>query len=274
MAKIDKTHSLSVSRQCELLNVPRSSFYYSPREDSSYNEELMKQIDKQYLITPFYGVPRMTHHLHGLGYKVNHKRVRRLYREMDLYGMGPRPNTSKPHKGEGHVIYPYLLRGLSIERPNQVWAMDITYIPLAGSHMYLVAIIDVYSRYIVGWSLSNTMTARWCRECLEEAIKRHGAPEIINTDQGSQFSSPEFSGRVSLYPGLQFSMDGKGRAIDNIFIERFWRNLKYEKIYLEPSDNGLELYRKIKDYMNFYNMERPHQGLAYKRPVEMFRAAA
>ena len=177
MAKIDKTHSLSVSRQCKLLNVPRSSFYYSPREDSSYNEELMKQIDKQYLITPFYGVPRMTHHLHGLGYKVNHKRVRRLYREMDLYGMGPRPNTSKPHKGEGHVIYPYLLRGLSIERPNQVWAMDITYIPLAGSHMYLVAIIDVYSRYIVGWSLSNTMTARWCRECLEEAIKRQARQE-------------------------------------------------------------------------------------------------
>ncbi len=274
MSKVDKTHRLSVSRQCELLNVARSSFYYSPREDGSYNEELMKQIDKQYTLTPFYGVPRMTEHLRGLGYNVNHKRVRRLYRKMDLCAMGPRPNTSRPHQGEGHAIHPYLLRGLSIDRPNQVWAMDITYIPLAGSHMYLVAIIDIYSRYIVGWSLSNTMTTRWCRECLEEAIMRHGAPEILNTDQGSQFSSLEFFGYFSSFPNLKFSMDGKGRAIDNIFIERFWRSLKYEKIYLEPSDNGLELYHKIRDYMNFYNTERPHQGLGYKRPVEMYRMAA
>ena len=274
MSKVDKTHRLSVSRQCELLNVARSSFYYSPRDDGSYNEELMKQIDEQYTLTPFYGVPRMTEHLRGLGYNVNPKRVRRLYRKMDLYAMGPRPNTSRPHKGEGHAIHPYLLRGLPIDRPNQVWAMDITYIPLAGSHMYLVAIIDVYSRYIVGWSLSNTMTTRWCRECLEEAIMRHGAPEILNTDQGSQFSSFEFFGYFSSYSDLKFSMDGKGRAIDNIFIERFWRSLKYEKIYLEPSDNSLELYHKIKDYMNFYNMERPHQGLEYKRPVEMYRMAA
>jgi len=274
MSKVDKTHRLSVSRQCELLNVARSSFYYSPRDDGSYNEELMKQIDEQYTLTPFYGVPRMTEHLRGLGYNVNPKRVRRLYRKMDLYAMGPRPNTSRPHKGEGHAIHPYLLRGLPIDRPNQVWAMDITYIPLAGSHMCLVAIIDVYSRYIVGWSLSNTMTTRWCRECLEEAIMRHGAPEILNTDQGSQFSSFEFFGYFSSYSDLKFSMDGKGRAIDNIFIERFWRSLKYEKIYLEPSDNGLELYHKIKDYMNFYNMERPHQGLEYKRPVEMYRMAA
>lgn len=274
MSKIDKTHSLSVSRQCDLLDVPRSSFYYSPREDGSYNEELMKQIDKQYMITPFYGVPRMTHHLRGIGYEVNPKRVRRLYRKMDLYATGPRPNTSKPHRGASHVIYPYLLRGLKVTRPNQVWAMDITYIPLAGSHLYLVGIIDVYSRYIVGWSLSNTMTARWCRECLEEAIKHHGAPEIINTDQGSQFSSPEFSAYFSSYEGLKFSMDGKGRAIDNIFIERFWRNIKYEKLYLEPSDNGLELYHKIKDYMKYYNQERPHQGLEYKRPMEVYRAAA
>ena len=274
MSKIDKTHSLSVSRQCDLLDVPRSSFYYSPREDGSYNEELMKQIDKQYMITPFYGVPRMTHHLRGIGYEVNPKRVRRLYRKMDLYATGPRPNTSKPHRGASHVIYPYLLRGLKVTRPNQVWAMDITYIPLAGSHLYLVGIIDVYSRYIVGWSLSNTMTAHWCRECLEEAIKHHGAPEIINTDQGSQFSSPEFSAYFSSYEGLKFSMDGKGRAIDNIFIERFWRNIKYEKLYLEPSDNGLELYHKIKDYMKYYNQERPHQGLEYKRPMDVYREAA
>ncbi|GAB1360177.1 putative transposase [Porphyromonadaceae bacterium KH3R12] len=274
MAKIDKTHQISVSRQCYLLDVPRSSFYYSPLEEGSNNEELMKQIDEQYTFTPFYGVPRMTEHLRGLGYKVNPKRIRRLYRKMDLFAIGPRPNTSKPHKGEGHGIHPYLLRGMTVDRPNQVWAMDITYIPLAGSHMYLVAIIDVYSRYIVGWSLSNTMTTRWCRECLEEAVTRYGAPEILNTDQGSQFSSFDFWGNFSLHPDLKFSMDGKGRAIDNIFIERFWRSLKYEKIYLEPSDNGLELYHKIKDYMNFYNMERAHQGLGYKKPVEMFRTAA
>ncbi len=199
------------------------------------------------------------------------KRVRRLYRKMDLFAICPRPNTSKPHKGEGHAIHPYLLRGIVIDRPNQVWAMDISYIPLAGGHMYLVAIIDVYSRYIVGWSLSNTMTTRWCRECLEEAIARHGAPEIVNTDQGSQFSSPDFSGSFALHPDLKF---GKGRAIDNIFIERFWRSLKYEKIYLEPSDNGLELYHKIKDYIKFYNKERPHQGLEYKKPAEMFHPAA
>ena len=184
MGKIDKTHSLSVSRRCQLMNVAQSSFYYSPLEDGSYNEELMKQIDKQYMITPFYGVPRMTNYLRGLVYEVNPKRIRRLYRKMDLYAVGPRPNTSKFHKGEGHAIYPYSLRGLTIERSNRVWAMDITYIPLTGSHMYLFAIIDVYNRYVVGWSLSNTMTARWCRECLEEAIMRYDTPEIINTDQG------------------------------------------------------------------------------------------
>lgn len=234
----------------------------------------MKQIDKQYMDTPFYGVPLMTNYLRGLDYKVNPKRIRRLYLKMDLYGIGPRPNTSEPHKSGGHAIYPYLLRGLTVNRPNRVWTMDITYIPLGGSHMYLVGIIDVYSRYIVGWSLSNTMTVRWCRECLEEAMCRHGTPEIINTDQGSQFSSSEFSTYFSSYPGLKLSIDGKGRAIDNIFIERFWRNVKYEKIYLEPSDNGLDLYRKIKEYVGFYNMERLHQGLKYERPVEVCRTAA
>jgi putative transposase len=152
--------------------------------------------------------------------------------------------------------------------------MDITYIPLAGSHLYLVAIIDVYSRYIVGWSLSNTMTACWCRECLEEAIKHHSAPEIINTDQGSQFSSPVFTEFIASYRGFRLSMDGKGRAIDNIFIERFWRNIKYEKLYLEPSENGLELYHKIKDYMRFYNAERSHQSLEYKKPEQMYFLAA
>ena len=274
MTKVDKTHKLSISRQCELLDVPRSSFYYSPRKNSSCNEELMKLIDKQYTITPFYGVPRMVAHLRGLGHEVNPKRIRRLYREMDLHAMGPRPNTSKAHKGNGHTVYPYLLRGLKITRPNQVWAMDITYVPIDGGHMYPVAIIDVYSRYIVSWSLSNTMTAEWCRECFKTAINRYGAPEILNTDQGSQFTSPIFTEFIASYRGFRLSMDGKGRAIDNIFIERFWRNIKYEKLYLEPSENGLELYHKIKDYMKFYNAERPHQSLEYKKPEQIYFLAA
>lgn len=274
MTKVDKTHKLSVSRQCELLNVTRSSFYYSPCKNNSYNEELMKLIDEQYTVTPFYGVPRMVAHLRGLGHKINPKRIRRLYRQMDLYAMGPRPNTSIPHKGNGHSVYPYLLRGYKVNRPDQVWAMDITYVPIDGGHMYLVAIIDLYSRYIVAWSLSNTMTSEWCRECLEIAIDRYGAPEIINTDQGSQFTSPTFTEFTASYKDLQLSMDGKGRAIDNIFIERFWRNLKYEKIYLEPSSNGLELYHKIKDYMKFYNTERPHQSLEYKTPEQMYLLVA
>lgn len=274
MSKVDKAHPLSVKRQCELLDVCRSSFYYVPQEDSSYNEELMELIDKQYTKTPFYGVPRMVQYLRENGHRVNPKRIRRLYQKMDLHAIVPRPNTSKPHKGNGHTIYPYLLRGVKIERPNQAWGMDITYVPLGNGHMYLVAIIDLYSRYIVGWSLSNTMTAKWCKECLERATNQFGAPEILNTDQGSQFTSPTFTEYVHSLEGTKFSMDGKGRAIDNIFIERFWRTIKYEKIYLEPSEDGHELYGKIKRYMEFYNAERGHQSLGYKRPDKVFLAAA
>ena len=241
---------LSIKRQCELLEVNRSSFYYVPLEDSSYNQELMKLIDKQYMETPFYGVPRMTAYLRKEGHKVNPKRIRRLYRLMDLHAIGPRPNTSKPHKGKGHTVFPYLLRNLEIVRPNQVWGMDISYLPVGNGYMYLVAIIDLYSRFIVGWSLSNTMTGEWCKECLMSAIDAYGEPEIVNTDQGSQFTSPIFTNLFN-DRGTKLSMDGKGRCIDNIFIERFWRSLKYEKIYLEPSENGIELYGKIKWYTNF-----------------------
>ena len=166
MDKVDKEHNLSIKRQCELLEVCRGSFYYFPQGDSSYNEELMELIDKQYTKTPFYGVPRMVQHLRELGHNINPKRIRRLYRKMDLHAIGPRPNTSKPHKGEGHTVYPYLLRELKIVRPNQVWGMDITYVPINGGHMYLVAIIDVFSRFIVGWSLSNTMTSEWCKKTM------------------------------------------------------------------------------------------------------------
>jgi putative transposase len=271
---VDKSHSISINRQCELLEVCRSSFYYVPQQASSYNQELMKLIDKQYTETPFYGVPRMVDHLRENGHQVNPKRIRRLYRLMDLHAVGPKPNTSKPHKGEGHTIYPYLLRGLKINCPNQVWAMDITYVPVGNGHMYLVAIIDLFSRFLVGWSLSNTMTAAWCKECLKAAILQYGKPGILNTDQGSQFTCSEFTEFVSSQEDIQFSMDGKGRAIDNIFIERFWRSIKYEKIYIEPSEDGIELYSKIKEYIEFYNTQRNHQSLGRKKPEEVFRRAA
>jgi putative transposase len=168
---------------------------------------------------------------------------------MDLHTIGPRPNMGKPHKGDGHTVYPYLLRGIKIERPDQVWGMDITYVPVGCGHMYLVAITDLFSLFIVGWPISNTMTAKWCKECLEMAVLIHGAPEIINTGQGSQFTSPTFTAYVDSLEHTSFSMDGKGRAIDNIFIERFWRNIKYEKIYPEPSEDGHELYGKINTFV-------------------------
>lgn len=234
----------------------------------------MELIDKEYLRHPFYGVPRMTKYLRSLGHQVNPKRIRNLYRIMDIHAIGPRPNTSKPHKGKGHTIFPYLLRGLQVERPNQVWAMDITYVPVGNGFMYLVAIIDLYSRFIVGWSLSNTMTAQWCKECYATAVELYGRPGILNTDQGSQFSSPIFTEWVVKGDQTQMSMDGKGRAIDNIFIERFWRSIKHEKIYLEPSADGLELYGKIKEYMAFYNAERLHQSLGYKIPQQVYLMAA
>ena len=270
---MDKNNKLSVKRQCELLEVCRSSLCYVPREDSSYNLELMKLIDTQYLETPFFGAKRMTKYLRSFGHTVNVKRIRRLYRLMDLHAIGPRPNTSKPHKGKDHAIFPYLLRNVEITRPNQAWGMDICYVPVAGGYMYLVAIIDLYSRYIVGWSLSNTMTSKWCRICLEAAIATYGEPEIVNTDHGSQFTSPTFT---SLFDKIdtKLSMDGKGRWIDNVFIERFWRNIKYEKIYLEPSEDGIELYGKIKWYMEFYNTRRPHQSLGYEKPETWYANAA
>lgn len=270
---MDKNNKLSIKRQCELLEVCRSSFYYVPQEDSSLNNELMKLIDKQYMETPFFGVKRMTQYLRSLGYKVNIKRIRRLYRLMDLHAIGPRPNTSKPHKGKDHTIFPYLLRNVEITRPNQAWGMDICYVPVAGGYMYLVAIIDLFSRFIVGWSLSNTMTSKWCRSCLETAMAVYGEPDIVNTDHGSQFTSPIFT---ILFDdiGTQLSMDGKGRWIDNVFIERFWRNIKYEKIYLEPSEDGIELYGKIKWYMEFYNKRRPHQSLDYEMPQRIYEQAA
>jgi putative transposase len=267
---IDKATPLSVVRQCELLEVHRSGLYYQPVPETTYNLELMRLIDEKHILHPWLGVPRMTQWLRlDKGYQVNHKRVERLYGLLGIQASGPKPNTSKP--GKGHKIYPYLLRHLVIDRPNQVWAMDITYIPVQGGYLYLVAVIDLYSRYVLNWSLSNSMTSRWCKQTLDEAIQQFGKPEIINTDQGSQFTAEEFSLYVTNDLEIRLSMDGKGRAIDNIFIERLWRSVKYEHVYLFPASDGLECYQGLKTYFRYYNEERRHQSLADKTPLTVFQ---
>ncbi|MBS3775977.1 MAG: IS3 family transposase [Bacteroidales bacterium] len=227
-------HQLSVARQCQLLCIHRSGLYYKPKSETPLNLELMELIDKKYTQKPFMEVPRMTECLRkDKNYNVNIKRIERLYKLMYIQAIGPKPNTSKPSKE--HKVYPYLLRGLEITRANQVWGGDITYIPMKTGYMYVMAIIDLYSRYAVNWSVSNSMDAQWCTNDLEDAIEMHGTPEILNTDQGSQFTSDIFVQAVE-EQGLQLSMDGNGRAIDNIFIERLWRSMKYEHVYPNPAD--------------------------------------
>ncbi len=271
MVKPDST--LSIRQQCILLAICRSGLYYTPSAESDQNLDIMRQLDEQYLKTPFYGLPRIHQLLKGKGYVINKKRVRRL---MDLIGwqtLFPKKNTSRRNKL--HPVFPYLLRGLEIIRPNQVWAIDITYIPMKKGFMYLIAIIDVHTRYVLNWSISNTMTSGWCREVVEDAIAMYGYPEIINSDQGSQFTSEDYT---SLFTPdqvpTQISMDGKGRCIDNIFIERLWRSVKYECVYLHAFEDGVQLYEGLQRYFEFYNNERGHQSLNYKKPVELFKIAA
>ncbi|MFV0627466.1 MAG: IS3 family transposase [Alphaproteobacteria bacterium] len=269
---VGKAKALSIRRQCELVEISRSSFYYQPIKESELNLELMGLIDKEYLLHPWLGVPRMTTWLReDKGYKVNPKRIERLYRLMGLSAIGPKPNTSKKGKGSQHRVYKYLLKGLKIERCNQVWAMDITYIPVKGGYLYLCAIIDLYSRFVVGWSLSNTMSSQWCRQTLQTATQQYGIPEILNTDQGSQFTAYEFCDWVT-HPdqGIRLSMDGKGRAIDNIFIERLWRSLKYEHVYLFPAEDGLDCYQGIQSYFEYYNKQRRHQSLENQTPLSIY----
>lgn len=271
--QVDKASGLSVVEQCKLLSIHRSGFYYSPKRENDLNLELMRMIDEKHLLHPWLGVPRMTEWLReDKGIKVNHKRVERLFRLMGISAIGPKPNTSKANKGENHRVYPYLLRNLAVNRINQVWAMDITYIPVRGGYLYLCALIDLHSRFVLGWSLSNTMTADWCRQTLESAIQEHGKPEILNTDQGSQFTSKDFSDWVT-EPNqeIKLSMDGKGRAIDNIFIERLWRSVKYEHVYLFPKDDGLECYEGLREYFKYYNTERRHQSLEGKTPQMCYK---
>ena len=267
---VDKHYPvLSVSKQCDLLEIHRSGLYYSPVAERMENLMLMRLIDEQYYKTPFYGLRKVTAWLQSQGHKVNKKRVKRL---MDLIGCQTifrKPRTTIA--AQNHKVYPYLLKNLPIERANQVWAMDISYVPMKTGFMYLTAIIDLHSRYVVHWSLSNTMTAEWCAEVLKEAIIEHGTPAIFNTDQGSQFTSEVFT-KVLLEHNIQISMDGKGRAIDNIFIERLWRSVKYEDIYLKCYEDGLTLYQGMKAYFKFYNQERLHQSLDYETPAMRYGA--
>lgn len=270
-ALVDKAGKLSVTKQCQLLSISRSSIYYQPAQESDLNLELMKEIDKKYLQHPFMGVPSMTQWLrHDKGYSVNKKRIERLFRIMNISAIVPGPHTSKGNKA--HKKYPYLLRNLKITRVNQVWATDITYVPVKNGYLYLIAVIDLYSRYVLSWSISNTMDTQWCIDTVNEAIKRHGTPEIFNTDQGSQFTSDDFTNNIESHK-IRVSMDGKGRATDNIFIERLWRSVKYEDIYLNAYENGIELYKGIGNYMEFYNNHRRHQSLDYKRPIDVINAA-
>ncbi len=228
----------------------------------------MKEIDKWFTKHPDYGIYRMTQRLNkDLGYQVNQKRIRRLYNLMGLQTIYRSARTTIRNKSE--YIFPYLLKNLDINKPNQVWQTDITYIPMKKGFMYLTAIIDVYSRKIMAWSLSNSMTSHWCCQLVKTAIKKHGKPEIINTDQGAQYTSDSFIDLIKKEE-IQLSMDGKGRVLDNIYIERFWRSIKYEKIYLNPTENGLDLYRLIDEYMQFYNKERRHTRLDNKTPNQTF----
>ena len=260
---------MSLRHQCELLGLSRAGYYASlrPRLESEENEALMKLIDKQYLVTPFYGSRRMTIWLQRQGYEVNRKRVMRLMRKMDLVGLAPGPNTSKPHPE--HKVYPYLLGDMEITRVNQVWSTDITYIPMKRGFMYLTAVMDWYSRYVLSWELSNTMESGFCVRALERAL-RHGKPEIFNTDQGSQFTSNDFTG-VLEKNSIRISMDGRGRALDNIFVERLWRSLKYECVYLNNYENVPNLMAGLRRWLSFYNEERPHTSLPGNiTPHEMY----
>jgi len=269
---VDKANAkLSVKKQCGLLSISRSGQYYTKKEVSSLNKELMQEIDKEYTAHPFRGVPSMTEYLKkDLGYQINEKRVERLYKLMDIFAIVPGPHTSKGCKEDKK--YPYLLRHLTIKHPNHVWATDITYIPIKNGFMYLIAIIDLHSRYVIHWSLSNTMESEWCAEFLKEAISKAGKPEIFNTDQGSQFTSDVFTG-VLIDNEITISMDGKGRATDNIFIERLWRSVKYEDVYLHAYETGFELFKGLKKYFEFYNQERRHTSLNNHRPVDVYKAA-
>ncbi len=265
--QIHTGHGLAKTRRCELLDVARSSAYYHPEPVSEADLALMRLIDEIHLKRPFYGSRRMRDELEDRGHKVNRKRIQRLMRQMGLRALYPRRRTSQP--GKGHKIYPYLLRDLSIERANQVWATDICYLPMAKGFMYLVAIMDWHSRRVLSWRVSNTLDTDFCIEALEEALQRFGAPDIFNTDQGSQFTSEAFTG-VLKDQGINTSMDGKGRWVDNVFVERLGRSVKYEDVYLRAYETPTELRAGLARYFDFYNTRRRHSALDRRTPDAVY----
>lgn len=269
---ISKGHTkLSVVNQCKLLNLNRSGIYYKPQNESLLNLELMRLMDEHYLEHPEKGAPQMHKWLKlDMGFnEINHKRIERLYyKVMGLQSLQPGKHTTKRNKA--HKVYPYLLRNLKVERANQVWQTDITYIPMKKGFLYLTAIIDVHTRYVVNWSVSNLMDTEWVCQCMEDAFALHGRPEIVNTDQGSQYTSEQFTSLILKGKQTKLSMDGKGRATDNAFIERLWRSVKYEKVYLNPPTDGLDLHNKLEDYFRYYNLKRRHSSINDLRPIDLF----
>ena len=269
---IDRSDSrVSLARQCRLVGISRSSLYYRPKAPDAATLDLMRRIDEQYLKTPFYGSRKMTVWLREQGYAAGRDRVRGLMRLLGLEAIYQKPRTSKP--AAGHKIYPYLLRDLVIDRSNQVWCTDVTYIPMAKGFLYLVAVMDWFSRYVLSWRLSTSLHADFCVDALEEALDCYGKPEIFNTDQGAQFTSEAFT-TVLLDAKITISMDGKGRCMDNIFIERLWRSLKYEEVYLNAYETVVDAKAGIGSWISFYNVSRPHQALGYRTPTEIFAGGA
>jgi putative transposase len=263
---IDRQHELPVTRQCQLLSLNRSTVYYQPKPASDDDLKLMRRIDEMHLKRPFYGSRRIRDWLWEEGHDINRKRVQRLMQQMGITALYPKAGTSRP--GKGHKIYPYLLKHLQITKPNQVFCADITYIPMAKGFVYLVAIMDWYSRKVLAWRVSNTMDSDFCVDALEEAIRCYGAPEIFNTDQGAQFTSEAFTG-VLKAAEVQISMDGKGRWVDNVFVERLWRSVKYEEVYLRAYACVNEARRRLGQYFHFYNTQRRHQSLG-KTPDQAY----
>jgi putative transposase len=265
---IEPAHpQLSVRRQCELLGLARSSLYYEPAPQTAEDLALMRLIDREYTAHPFYGSRRMTAWLVSQGQAVNRKRVRRLMGVMGLEAIYPKPRLSAP--GQGHKVFPYLLRGVKVQRVDQVWSTDITYVPMPTGFTYLAAVIDWHSRYVIAWRLSNTLDGSFCLGVLEEALGT-GRPEVFNTDQGAQFTAEAWAGRLAS-AGVAVSMDGRGRCLDNVFVERLWRAVKYEELYLKCYETVPELTKGLREYFRFYNEERPHQSLGYRAPAQLYR---
>ena len=264
---------MALTRQCDLAGITRSTVYapHLAAEPDEQELTLLVEIDAEYTRHPFYGSRKMTVYLRGRGHRINRKRVQRLMGILGLAGMAPGPTTSRPHPQ--HTVYPYLLRGVDVVRPNQVWSTDITYLRLARGVAYLVAVMDWYSRKVLAWRVSNTLERGFCVDGLEHALQIHGTPEIFNTDQGCQFTSEAFTGMLKAH-GIAISMDGRGRALDNIFVERLWRSVKYEDVYLKGYVTVPELLLGLTEYFVFYNTERPHQSLDYRTPDEIYRTAS